>query len=154
MYAAIIFAAFITSSATAAVKLSEGREFGVGTGFRFQIVADQELQQVVTSAVATIDRIAKSPWKAEQKLTAIHDTFRKVKVYRANSWSRSPATEMELDMLIGPYESFPVANNFKKQHCQNYYSTLKNEWEPTAKNAPTLNGVSRAWNNLKAICEG
>ena len=154
MYAAIIFAAFITSSATAAVKLSDGREFGIGMGFRHQVVADEQLRHVVASAVATIDRIAKSPWKAEQKLAAIHDTYQKVKVYRSNSWSRSPATEMKLDMLIGPYESFPVANNFKKQHCQNYYSTLKTEWEPTAQGAPTLPGVSRAWNNLKAICEG
>lgn len=154
MYAAIIFAAFITSSATAAVKFSEGREFGVSMGFRHQVVTDAQLRQVVNSAVATIDRIAKSPWKAEQKLTAIHETYQKVKAYRVNSWSRSPATEMKLDMLIGPYESFPVANNYKKQHCQNYYSTLKNEWEPTAQSAPTLHGVSRAWINLKAICEG
>ena len=154
MYAALIFAALICSNASAVVRLSEGREFNPTAGYRFQVVTDSQLQQVVTSAVATIDRIAKSPWKAEQKLVAIHQTYEKVKLYRAHSWSRFPATEQKLDLLIGPYESFPVASNFSKKNCDSYYSTLKVDWEPSTQGAPTIQGVKRAWDNLKAICEG
>ncbi len=152
MYPAIFLAALISSSVSARVSLSIGQEFAHGSGYRFQLVEDSEIRKVVQSAVYSIDKIARAPWKAEQKLTAIHQIYEKVKNYRARSWSRSPSTELKLDLLIGPYESFPMASSFRKQNCQNYYSTLKIDWEPTAIAEPSLKGVKRAWDNLKIIC--
>lgn len=153
MYAALIFAALISSSASAVTSLSEGREFSPSKGYGFQVVDDAQLHKVVNGAVAFIDRIARAPWKPEQKLRAIQQACEKVQAYRARSWSRSPATEHRLDLLIGPYESFPSASEFRRNNCKNYYSTLKVDWEPTASGTPKLPGVKRAWNNLKAICE-
>lgn len=155
MYAAIVFAALIGSVVgSRAASLSDGREFGHSKSvFAFQVVADIELQKVVTGAVSAIDKIAKAPWKAEQKLMAIQQTVEKVSVYRAKSWSKSPFTEQKLDLLIGPYESFPAANNFNKRNCRDYQSTLKVDWEPATPGVPKLHGVRRAWDNLKAICE-
>lgn len=117
-------------------------------------MSDSELRKFVEGAVVAIDGIARSNWTAEQKLTAIKQRYEKTQSYRARVWSRSPSTEMKLDLLIKPYESFPEAIYYRKQNCKSYYSTLKTDWEPTASAMPTLKGVKRAWDNLKAICEG
>lgn len=154
MYAAIILTALISTVASAQSTLSDGREFGHSkSGIVFQVVADSQLKQVVNGAVSQIDKIAKSTWKAEQKLVAIQQTVEKVSAYRAKSWSKSALVERNLDLLIGPYESFPAANNFNKNNCRDYQSTLKVDWEPITPGAPKLHGVKRAWDNLKAICE-
>lgn len=155
MHAAFIFTALIGLAAQAKItNVSEGREFGVKTGYLFQVVDDAQIKQVVEGAVLAIDRISRSPWKAEQKLTAIQQTVEKVSIYRARTWSRSPNTEHKMDLLVGPYESFPHAGNYNKRNCKDYYSTLKIDWEPSAIDTPTIKGVKRAWDNLKAICEG
>lgn len=153
MHAALIFTALISSSASAVVSISEGREFGVSSSYTFRVASDAELRKVVTNAVSIIERVATAPWKPDQKLTVIHQTVEKVRLYRARSWSRSPSTEQSLDLLIGPYESFPLASNFRKQNCASYYSTLRVEWEPTAGTKPQIPGVKRALSQLKAICE-
>jgi hypothetical protein len=158
MYSTILLAAFVATQTFAAgggaSRISDGREFGTSSGFNFEIVSDSQLRQLVEGTVAQIDRIARAPWKPEQKLTAIQQQYEKVQAYRKTAWSRSPATEHKLDLLIKPYESFPEAGYFRKQNCKSYYSTLKIDWEPTAPSEPTLKGVKRAWDNLKAICEG
>jgi hypothetical protein len=155
MYATVIFTTFFSLQVLAAgEKRSEGEQFAPSAGFGFQVVADIELRQIVESALKSIDQISRSSWKAEQKLAAIQLQYDKVQSIRSSSWSKSPATELKLDLLIKPYESFPEANNFVKRNCKSYYSTLKVDWEPTAKAEPTLKGVKRAWDNLKAICSG
>ena len=108
---------------------------------------------MVDASVANIDQIARLPWSPQKRLSSIQLEIRKVESFRARSWSRSPATEHKLDLLIKPYESFPEASQFRKENCKSYYSTLKIDWEPTAPAAPTLKGVKRAWDNLKARCE-
>lgn len=153
MHAALIFTALISSSASAVVNLSEGREFGVSSSYAFRLASEVELRKVVTNAVSVIERVAKAPWKPDQKLTVIHQTVEKVRIYRSRSWSRSPSTEQSLDLLIGPYESFPLASDFRKKNCASYYSTLKVDWEPTAGATPLIPGVKRALSHLKAICD-
>jgi hypothetical protein len=158
MYARILFAALITSIATSSVfareQLADGHEFGPSAGILFQVVDDATLRSYIEGSVATIDKIAHSTWTAEQKLSAIQAEYRKVEAYRKTSWSRSPATELKLDYLVGPYETFPHAENFRKSDCDSYFNTLKSEWDPTSEGVPTVRGLKRAWGNLKAICEG
>jgi hypothetical protein len=153
MHRAFLLAALIaSSSAFAADRISDGRAFGIGPTLVFAVVPDAQLRQVVESAVASIERASRANWTAEQKLSSIHQTLAKVQTYRKTAWSRSPATEHKLDLMINPYESFPKPEEFRQKNCPTYMSTLKLDWEPTATNAPTIKGVKRAWDNLKHIC--
>jgi hypothetical protein len=154
MYRAIIFATFVAASSSfAVIRVSDGREFGMSSHFAFAVVSDEQLREVVEAAAASVDRISRANLTAEQKLQQIKMNMVRVQEYRKMAWSRSPATEYKLDLMMTVYESFPEAAEFRRNLCPQYFSTLKLDWEPTAQGVPTIRGVKRAWENLKSICE-
>lgn len=122
----------------------------------FKLVNEREIRQYVSQNVANIKRVSQSPkFSTQQKLDYIKSTVAAVADYRAKNWSKSAYAELEMDLSIKPFESFPEAKGFQPKQCNQYQHHLILEWEPGAQDLrPTQRGVLEALKVLKQICRG
>ena len=122
----------------------------------FDVVDDKSLRQYIVENVANIKKVStSSSFSVQQKLDYIQSIVETVSKYRSTHWSRSAYVEHELDLMIKPFESFPVGREFQVQRCDQYQNRLILEWEPGAQDAgPSQRGVAEALQILKQICKG
>ncbi len=119
----------------------------------FKLVSDVALQKYVDENIQQLESLLPTLPSPEKKLSLIHDRINRISAYRSTHWSKSAFVELQVDSQIKPFESFPQAEQFNKNRCEQYKNTVLVEWEPTAADRrATQSGVARALKILKDIC--
>jgi hypothetical protein len=119
----------------------------------FKLVSDVALQKYVDENIKQLETLLPTLQSPEKKLSLIHDRINRISAYRSTHWSKSAFVELQMDSQIKPFESFPQAEQFNKNRCEQYKNTVLVEWEPTAADRKaTQPGVARALRILKDIC--
>lgn len=163
MYSKIIFAVLISIqfqvwAGPLHQKLDGGRsgadEFSeVVKSKSFKLVSDVALQKYVDDNIQQLESLLPTLQTPQKKLSLIHDRIGRISAYRSTHWSKSAFVELQMDSQIKPFESFPLAEKFSKNRCEQYKNTILIEWEPTAADRRvTQPGVARALKMLKDIC--
>lgn len=116
-------------------------------------VNDELLKKYIEENIQQIERALPQLKSARSKLEFISERVKMISEYRQKNWSKSAFVEQQLDLSIKPFESFPVANEFKSSRCAQYLNTLLVDWEPRAPGGlPSQVGVARAHKILSDIC--
>lgn len=133
--------------------LSEVVQTEVVESKSFKLVSDVALQKFVNDNIQQLESLLASLQSPQKKLSLIHDRISRISAYRSTHWSKSAYVEQQMDSQIKPFESFPQAEQFNKNRCEQYKNTVLVEWEPTAADRRvTQSGVARALKILKEIC--
>ena len=119
----------------------------------FKLVSDVALQKYVADNIQQLESLLPTLQTPQMKLSLIHDRISRISNYRSTHWSKSAFVELQMDSQVKPFESFPRAEQFSKNRCEQYKNTVLIEWEPAAADRRvTQPGVARALKMLKDIC--
>ena len=98
----------------------------------FKLVSEVALQKYVDENIQQIESLLPTLQSPEKKLSLIHDRIGRISAYRSTHWSKSAFVELQMDSQIKPFESFPQAQQFNKNRCEQYKNTVLIEWEPAS----------------------
>lgn len=119
----------------------------------YRLVDEQRLKAYIFENVRQIESIVKTAQSSQKKLEMISERVQKVALFRSQNWSKSAFVEQQMDLEIKPYESFPRAQEYRRERCSQYKNRISVDWEPQAAEMGAVQkGVARALRVLREIC--